>query len=57
MIFIKQLQKNQKKESEFETISIQGICTDSRKIKSDHLFIALKGAQYDGHAFFKKRLL
>ncbi len=45
--------KNQKKESEFETISIQGICTDSRKIKSDHLFIALKGAQYDGHAFLK----
>ncbi len=30
---------------------ISGISTDSRKIKKDELFIALKGPRYDGHDF------
>lgn len=30
---------------------VNGICTDSRKIKNGDLFIALKGERFDGHQF------
>ncbi len=35
---------------------ISGISTDSRKIKKDELFIALKGPRYDGHDFVQKAI-
>lgn len=31
-----------------------GISTDSRSIKKDELFVALKGANFDGHGFIEK---
>lgn len=46
--------KNQKTEKVFTTTLFQGISTDSRKLKPDQVFVALKGAQYDGHAYLKE---
>lgn len=37
-----------------ECTYIQGICTDSRKIKEKDLFVALKGESFDGHDFIDK---
>ncbi len=37
-------------------ISINGVCTDSRKIKNGDLFIALKGENFDGHDFVKNAI-
>ncbi len=36
--------------------SFSGVCTDSRKITPDSLFIALSGENFDGHAFAAKAL-
>ncbi|MFM7005851.1 MAG: UDP-N-acetylmuramoyl-tripeptide--D-alanyl-D-alanine ligase [Flavobacteriales bacterium] len=38
----------------FDTCS--GVCTDTRQIKQDVLYIALKGANFDGNAFAKEAL-
>lgn len=32
-------------------ITIDGVCTDSRSLKQDELFLALKGPNFDGHRF------
>lgn len=39
-----------------ENIEITGVDIDSRKVKSGHLFIAMKGTQVDGHQFIPKAL-
>jgi UDP-N-acetylmuramoyl-L-alanyl-D-glutamate--2,6-diaminopimelate ligase len=36
------------------TVEVKGICFDSRKTKSGFLFVAVKGAQSDGHLFIEK---
>ncbi|MBP8608442.1 MAG: hypothetical protein KBI28_03450, partial [Syntrophaceae bacterium] len=33
-----------------------GICTDSRRLRTGNLFIALKGEKYDGHDFVQNIL-
>ena len=37
-----------------EELNFKGICIDSRNIKPDDLFIAIKGLNYDGHSFIKE---
>jgi UDP-N-acetylmuramoyl-tripeptide--D-alanyl-D-alanine ligase len=46
--------KDKNNESIFTNIIIEGVCTDSRKIKSYHLFIAIEGDQFDGHAYLNE---
>lgn len=33
---------------------ITGVCTDSRQIRPGHLFIAIKGDNFDGHAYLQE---
>ena len=35
---------------------ITGVNIDSRKIENNHLFIAIKGTQVDGHLYIEKAL-
>ncbi len=35
---------------------VSSICFDSRKVKSDSLFVAVKGTQVDGHEFIEKAI-
>lgn len=37
-------------------VEITGVDIDSRKVKSGHLFVAVKGTQTDGHAYIGKAL-
>lgn len=37
-------------------VEIKGVNIDSRKIENDHLFIAMKGTQVDGHKFISKAI-
>ena len=37
-------------------VEIKDVNIDSRKIKDDHLFIAMKGTQVDGHKFINKAI-
>ena len=37
-------------------IPISGVNIDSRRIEKDHLFIAVKGTQVDGHSFIDKAI-
>lgn len=37
-------------------IPISGVNIDSRRIENDHLFIAVKGTQVDGHSFIDKAI-
>ena len=37
-------------------VEVTGVNIDSRKIKEDHLFVAMKGTQVDGHKFIPKAL-
>jgi UDP-N-acetylmuramoyl-tripeptide--D-alanyl-D-alanine ligase len=37
-----------------QNILIHGICTDSRKLQKEHMFIALQGEHFDGHAYLKE---
>ncbi|WP_083453887.1 UDP-N-acetylmuramoyl-tripeptide--D-alanyl-D-alanine ligase [Syntrophomonas palmitatica] len=37
-------------------IMVSGICTDSRKVNKDNIFIALKGEKYDAHEFVDQAL-
>ena len=39
-----------------ESLTIDEICTDSRKITNQSLFIALVGDKFDGHLFAKQAL-
>ncbi len=38
------------------SIDISGINIDSRKVKSGHLFVAVRGTQTDGHAYIDKAI-
>ena len=35
--------------------AVNDICTDTRKLEPGCLFLALRGANFDGHQFVKKR--
>jgi len=35
-------------------LSIQGICTDSRRVRTGDLFFAIKGERFDGHDFLNE---
>ncbi len=35
----------------YERIHVKGITRDSRKVKKDYMFFAIKGTQFDGHDF------
>ncbi|MFQ5886276.1 MAG: Mur ligase domain-containing protein, partial [Anaerolineae bacterium] len=39
-----------------EDMEITGIASDSRQVKPGHLFVALKGLEYDGHQFIPEAL-
>ncbi len=39
-----------------QDIEITGIASDSRQVKPGHLFVALKGLEYDGHHFIPEAL-
>jgi len=39
-----------------QDIEITGIASDSRQVKPGHLFVALKGLEYDGHQFMPEAL-
>ena len=39
-----------------KNIKVNGICDDSRKMKSGNLFVAVKGASYDGHDYILKAI-
>lgn len=43
-------------QSSFSTsdLSVQGICTDSRKLKPGQLFVAIRGPNFDGHQFIEE---
>lgn len=36
---------------EFAAVAVNGVCSDSRKLCQGQLFIALKGARFDGHDY------
>lgn len=38
------------------TSDVKGVNTDSRRIEKDHLFIAVKGTQTDGHSYISKAI-
>ena len=40
----------------FRDITVDGVCTDSRKLQPGQLFIALKGERFDGHDFIAQAL-
>ena len=42
--------------SQLDEIEIKGICVDSREIKNEDMFIALKGDNVDGHDFVQSAL-
>ena len=37
-------------------VTINGLSTDSRQVKADQLFVALKGEKFDGHNFIDEQL-
>ncbi len=39
-----------------DNIKFEGVSIDSKQIKKDNLFIAIKGKNYDGHSFVKEAL-
>jgi UDP-N-acetylmuramoyl-tripeptide--D-alanyl-D-alanine ligase len=41
---------------QFESIKIEGVATDSRKINPSNMFIAIKGDKLDGHSYLKECL-
>ena len=42
-----------KKVLDFFNYEIEGIAYDSRKIKENYVFVAIKGTNLDGHSFIK----
>ncbi|WP_335872361.1 UDP-N-acetylmuramoyl-tripeptide--D-alanyl-D-alanine ligase [Bacillus sp. 2205SS5-2] len=42
--------------SAFESVSIQGVSIDSRKIEEGHLFVPFNGEKVDGHQFVQKAI-
>jgi UDP-N-acetylmuramoyl-L-alanyl-D-glutamate--2,6-diaminopimelate ligase len=53
---LKELLKNlaDKKVYNQQNIEVEGITCDSRKVRNNYLFIALKGYQSDGHSFLQE---
>ena len=45
--------KDSKKRNDFENIIIDGVCLDSRKVKPQHLFVAIEGERFDAHSFLE----
>lgn len=43
-------------ESAFAQTEVNGVCSDSRKLCQDQLFVALKGARFDGHDYIASAL-
>ena len=39
-----------------DDVEITGVNIDSRRIKTGHLFVAMKGTQVDGHLFIGKAI-
>ena len=39
-----------------QDVTINGLSTDSRQVKADQLFVALKGEKFDGHNFIDEQL-
>ena len=58
MLTLKEIQKELKGKTRNckIDIKIKGVSIDSRTIKRDNLFIAIKGANYDGHNFINKAI-
>jgi len=52
---IKELARSleEKKIFNFNNIEVEGISYDSRKVKNNFLFVAIKGTSFDGHLFIK----
>jgi UDP-N-acetylmuramoyl-tripeptide--D-alanyl-D-alanine ligase len=40
--------------SDWESVNIEGVSIDSRKVTTNHLFIPLRGEQVDGHDYVEK---
>jgi len=45
-----------KKVSNFKNIDIKGVTFDSRKVRDDYIFVALKGQKDDGHRFIPEAI-
>jgi len=45
-----------KKVSNFKNIDIKGVTFDSRKVREDYIFVALKGQKEDGHRFIPEAI-
>ena len=41
---------------EFAAVAVNGVCSDSRKLRQGQLFIALKGARFDGHDYIPEAI-
>ena len=39
-----------------DNLKFEGVSIDSKQVKKNHLFIAIKGRNYDGHSFVKEAL-
>ena len=56
-MFLRQLVNSGKKN--YKNVFVKGICFDSRKVKRDDIFFAIKGEKVDGNKFvseaFKKK--
>ena len=47
---------NINQESDDESIKIEGVSTDTRSLKNNQIFIAIKGENFDGHSFVQKAI-
>ncbi len=45
-----------KKVSNFKNIDIKGVAFDSRRVRDDYIFVALKGQKEDGHKFIPEAI-
>ena len=42
--------------TDWESVNIEGVSIDSRKVTTNHLFIPLRGEQVDGHDYVEKAI-